>query len=79
MIINPASKCGSTTRFDGLEKPNQKCKDRGLATICFTCGQFAHRDPGSDSKIEGFYRQNYSVTSQIMREIDVDGKEAHPF
>lgn len=78
LIINTASKCGFTHQFDGLEKLNEKYRDRGLVCIGFPCNQFASQDPGSDSEIEGFCRMNYGVTFQIMKKIDVNGPEAHP-
>ena len=78
LIVNTASKCGFTPQFDGLEKLNQKYKDRGLVVIGFPCNQFAHQDPGSDSEIESFCRLNYGVTFQMMKKIDVNGDNAHP-
>lgn len=78
LIVNTASKCGFTPQFDGLEKLNQKYKDRGLVIIGFPCNQFANQDPGSDSEIESFCRLNYGVTFQIMKKIDVNGDNAHP-
>lgn len=78
LIINTASKCGFTPQFEGLEKINEKYRDRGLVCIGFPCNQFASQDPGSDSEIEGFCRMNYGVTFQIMKKIDVNGPEAHP-
>ncbi len=78
LIINTASKCGFTPQFDGLEKLNEKYRDRGLVCIGFPCNQFANQDPGSDSEIEGFCRMNYGVTFQIMKKVDVNGKNAHP-
>lgn len=78
LIINTASKCGFTPQFDGLEKLNEKYRDRGLVVIGFPCNQFAQQDPGTDSEIEGFCRMNYGVTFQIMKKVDVNGSEAHP-
>ena len=78
LIINTASKCGFTPQFDGLEKLNEKYRDRGLVCIGFPCNQFANQDPGSDSEIEGFCRLNYGVSFQIMKKVDVNGKEEHP-
>lgn len=78
LIINTASKCGFTPQFDGLEALNQKYRDRGLVCIGFPCNQFANQDPGSDSEIEGFCRLNYGVSFQIMKKVDVNGKEEHP-
>lgn len=78
MIINTASKCGFTPQFDGLEKLNEKYRDRGLVCIGFPCNQFAEQDPGSDSEIQEFCRVNYGVTFQIMKKIDVNGSDEHP-
>ena len=78
LIINTASKCGFTPQFDGLEKLNEKYRDRGLICIGFPCNQFANQDPGTDGEIEGFCRLNYGVTFQIMKKVDVNGKDAHP-
>ena len=76
--MNTASKCGFTPQFEGLEKLNEKYKDKGLVVIGFPCNQFAGQDPGSDSEISEFCQLNYGVTFQIMKKIDVNGAEAHP-
>lgn len=78
MIINTASKCGFTPQFDGLEKLNEKYRDRGLVMIGFPCNQFAAQDPGTDGEIQEFCRVNYGVTFQIMKKIDVNGDDEHP-
>ena len=78
LIVNTASKCGFTPQFDGLEKLNQKYRDKGLVVIGFPCNQFANQDPGSDNEIESFCKLNYGVTFQIMKKIDVNGPNAHP-
>ena len=78
LIVNTASKCGFTPQFEGLEALNQKYKDKGLVIIGFPCNQFKEQDPGSDSQIEEFCQLNYGVTFQIMKKIDVNGKDAEP-
>lgn len=78
MIINTASKCGFTPQFDGLEELNEKYCERGLVMLGFPCNQFANQDPGTDSEITEFCRVNYGVTFQMMKKIDVNGKEEHP-
>ena len=78
LIVNTASKCGFTPQFAGLEELNQKYKDKGLVVIGFPCNQFAHQDPGSDEEISGFCQLNYGVTFQIMKKVDVNGKNADP-
>ena len=78
MIINTASKCGFTPQFDGLEELNEKYRERGLVMLGFPCNQFANQDPGTDSEITEFCRVNYGVSFQMMKKIDVNGKEEHP-
>ena len=78
LIVNTASKCGFTPQFAGLEKLNQKYKDKGLVIIGFPCNQFKEQDPGSDSQIEEFCQLNYGVTFQIMKKTDVNGAAAEP-
>ena len=78
LIVNTASKCGFTPQFAGLEKLNQKYKDKGLVIIGFPCNQFKEQDPEGDEKIEEFCQLNYGVTFQIMRKGDVNGPDAQP-
>lgn len=78
MIVNTASKCGFTPQYDGLEALYQKYKDQGLVIIGFPCDQFAHQEPGSDEEIAEFCRLNHGVTFQLMKKVNVNGKEAHP-
>ena len=78
LIVNTASKCGFTPQFAGLEELNQKYKDQGLVILGFPCNQFASQDPGSDEEIANFCQVNYGVTFQMMKKIDVNGKNAIP-
>jgi glutathione peroxidase len=78
LIINTASKCGFTPQFDGLEQLNEKYRDRGLVCIGFPCNQFANQDPGTDGEIQEFCRLNYGVSFQMMKKVDVNGKDEHP-
>ncbi len=78
LIVNTASKCGFTPQFEGLEELNKKYKEQGLVIIGFPCNQFGHQDPGSDEEISGFCQLNYGVSFQIMKKVDVNGKNADP-
>ena len=78
LIVNTASKCGFTPQFAGLEELNQKYKDKGLVIIGFPCNQFGQQDPGSDDEILDFCQLNYGVSFQMMKKIDVNGKDASP-
>ena len=78
LVINTASKCGLTPQFEGLEKLNQKYKDKGLVLLGFPCNQFANQEPGDEKSISEVCNINYGVTFQMFSKIEVNGKNAHP-
>ncbi len=78
LIVNTASACGFTPQFAGLEKLHQTYAGQGLKVLGFPCNQFGRQDPGSDAEIGAFCQQNYGVTFQMMRKIEVNGEGAHP-
>ena len=78
LIVNTASKCGFTPQFQGLQELYDTYKDQGLEILGFPCNQFGKQDPGTDGSIESFCQQNYGVTFQMFRKVDVKGEHAHP-
>ncbi|MBN2852714.1 MAG: glutathione peroxidase, partial [Clostridia bacterium] len=78
LIVNTASKCGFTPQFEGLEKLNQKYKDKGLVVLGFPCNQFKEQDPGTDEEILNFCQMNYGVTFEMFAKLDVNGENRHP-
>lgn len=78
LIVNTASKCGFTPQFAGLEKLNEKYKDKGLTVIGFPSGDFANQELSDGSKAEEFCQLNYGVTFQIMQKVHVNGDGAEP-
>ena len=78
LVVNTASKCGLTPQFEGLEKLNQKYKDKGLVILGFPCNQFAGQEPGDEKSISEGCVINYGVTFQMFSKIDVNGESAHP-
>ena len=78
LIVNTASKCGFTPQYKGLQALHEKYAEQGLAVIGFPCDQFAHQEPGSDEEIAQFCELNFGVTFQLMKKINVNGKEQHP-
>lgn len=77
LIVNTASKCGFTPQYEGLEKLNEKYKNKGLVILGFPCNQFANQEPGGKSVIEACLL-NYGVTFQMFDKVNVNGKEADP-
>ena len=76
LIVNTASKCGYTPQYEGLQKLNDKYKDKLVILGC-PCNQFAMQEPGDSSKIGEFCRSNYGVTFFMSEKLNVKGSEQH--
>jgi glutathione peroxidase len=78
LIVNVASKCGFTPQYEGLERLQEKYKNRGFNVLGFPSNQFGGQEPGADSEIKSFCQLNYGVTFPLFSKIDVNGAAAHP-
>jgi len=78
LVVNTASKCGLTPQFKGLEKLNQKYKQKGLVILGFPCNQFMNQEPGDEKSISEGCLMNYGVSFPMFSKIEVNGKNAHP-
>jgi glutathione peroxidase len=78
LVVNTASQCGLTPQYEGLEKLNQKYKNKGLVILGFPCNQFGNQEPGSEKSIAEGCLLNYGVSFPMFSKIDVNGKNAHP-
>ena len=78
LVVNPASACGLTPQFGGLEALHQAYGKKGLVVLGFPCNQFGAQDPGSNEEIGQFCQMNYGVSFPMMSKIDVNGPAADP-
>ena len=78
LIVNTASKCGSTPQYAGLEKLYEQYRDSGLVVIGFPANNFRSQEPGTDQEILHFCQSTYGVTFPMMSKISVKGKGQHP-
>jgi glutathione peroxidase len=78
LIVNTASRCGSTPQLEGLESIYKKYSNKGLAILGFPCNQFLYQDPGSNSDIANFCMRNYGVSFPMYAKVDVNGRGTHP-
>ncbi|MCH6199970.1 glutathione peroxidase [Aquiflexum sp. LQ15W] len=78
LVVNTASQCGLTPQYEGLEKLNQKYKDKGLVILGFPCNQFGNQEPGDSKEIAEGCLLNYGVSFPMFSKIEVNGKNAHP-
>jgi glutathione peroxidase len=78
LIVNVASRCGFTPQYAGLEALHRRFRDRGFSVLGFPCNQFGRQEPGSESEIARFCREQYDVTFPMFAKVDVNGASAHP-
>jgi len=78
LIVNTASKCGSTPQYAELQTLYNNLHSQGFEILAFPCDQFGHQEPGSDEEIQEFCRLNYGVTFPVFSKIEVNGSGAHP-
>jgi glutathione peroxidase len=78
LIVNVASKCGSTPQYAGLEKLHERYQSRGFCVLGFPCNQFGAQEPGSADEIREFCMTHYSVSFPMFTKIEVNGSGRHP-
>lgn len=78
LIVNVASKCGSTPQYAGLERLQETYGDRGLTVVGFPCNQFGGQEPGTAEEIQTFCSATYGVTFPIMAKTEVNGEGRDP-
>jgi len=77
LIVNTASKCGSTPQYADLQKLHEKYLGK-LVIIGFPANNFGQQEPGSNEEILEFCTKNYKVTFQLMQKISVKGADMAP-
>ena len=78
LIVNPASKCGFTPQYEGLEALHRNLNAKGLEVLGFPCNQFGAQEPGSEADIAQFCEMNYGVSFPMFAKVDVNGGHASP-
>ncbi|MFI5838492.1 glutathione peroxidase [Catenuloplanes sp. NPDC051500] len=78
LIVNVASKCGSTPQYTALEKLAEEYADRGLIVLGAPCNQFGGQEPGTAEEIAEFCATTYGVTFPMTEKVDVNGPDRHP-
>src|SRR5262245_39354612 len=78
LVVNVASKCGSTPQYAGLEELWEKYGSKGLVVMGFPCNQFDSQEPGTDEEIAAFCDLTYGVSFPLFRKIEVNGAGTDP-
>jgi len=78
LIVNPASNCGFTPQYAGIEALYRAYRQRGFEVLAFPCNQFGAQEPGNEAEIGAFCERNYGATFFLFAKIDVNGPNAPP-
>jgi len=73
LMVNVASQCGYTPQYAGLEELHKKYSAKGLRILGFPSNDFGEQEPGNDSEIAQFCKQNYGVGFDMFSKIVVKG------
>ncbi len=78
LMVNTASECGYTYQYEGLEKMYETYKDKGLVLLGFPANNFGAQEPGTDTQIAQFCKENYGVSFPMFSKISVKGADQAP-
>jgi glutathione peroxidase len=78
LVVNVASKCGSTPQYAGLEEIYNRYKERGFSVLGVPCNQFGDQEPGSPEEIATFCSTTYGVSFPMTEKVDVNGADRYP-
>jgi glutathione peroxidase len=78
VIVNVASECGYTDQYKGLQALHAKYAKDGLAILAFPCNDFGSQEPGDDTAIKKFAKQNYGVEFDLFSKVKLLGKDGAP-
>lgn len=78
LFVNTASKCGFTPQYKDLEALYTKYQEKGFVILGFPANNFGKQEPGTDSEIAEFCKDNFSVTFPMFSKISVLGSDKAP-
>lgn len=78
LVVNTASRCGSTPQYDALQTLWERYRDRGLTVVAIPSGSFG-QELGSNAEVKGFCAVNFALDFPMAGLTEVTGPEAHPF
>ncbi len=77
LIVNTASKCGLTPQYEGLQKLYDTYKEK-LVIVGFPANNFGGQEPGTNTEIKEFCKQNYGVSFPMAAKVSVKGEDMAP-
>ncbi len=78
LVVNLASKCGSTAQYEQLEALHRELSPRGFTVVGVPCNQFGAEEPGTAAQIQRFCSTRYGVSFPMTEKVKVNGKGRSP-
>ena len=78
LVVNTATGCGFTPRYESLENIYEKHSKDGFKVLDFPCNQFGNQAPGTDDEIHEFCTAKYNTTFPRFHKVDVNGENESP-
>jgi glutathione peroxidase len=69
LVVNVASRCGSTPQYAGLEKLHREFAERGFSVLGFPSNDFGSQEPGTPEQIATFCQQSYDVSFPLFEKV----------
>src|SRR5262245_6276590 len=78
LLVNVASKCSYTPKYEALQASYDTYKDQGLVVMGFPANNFGGQEPWTNEEIKQFCTVNYKVSFPMFAKISVNGAAIHP-
>lgn len=78
LVVNTASRCGSTPQYDGLQALWDRYRDRGLTVVGVPSRSFG-QELDSAAAVKDFCEVNFAIDFPMTGLVEVTGPAAHPF
>jgi len=78
LVVNTASYCGFTNKYEGLEAMYAKYGSKGLVVLGFPSNDFGKQEPGSSKEIADFCYNTYGVKFPMFAKSVVSGPNPNP-
>jgi glutathione peroxidase len=81
LVVNPASYCGFTGQYKGLEALHAEYGPRGLVVLGFPSNDFGQQEPGSAREIADFCESTFGVRFPMFAKSSVApgaGRQVNP-
>ena len=78
LVVNTASRCGSTPQYDGLQALWERYRDRGLTVVGVPSKSFG-QELDSAAAVKDFCEVNFAIDFPMTGLVAVTGPDAHPF